>query len=269
MANRCAMVRLLLLAGLALASPAAPAQPSEKASPRQPFDPPILSPTQVPSAFIAQWGDFYAASAVFAYENSNRQGATTWDGGIYVGGGLGSMERSIAVELDFNLESLADQDNGGSFDVRVARQLIKRKNFSLVAGGGWLAVASYGNWPVEGGSPYGVFTAAWPLQPNHPSFWRVMQINLGGGKGRFQRIDATDLSSQGFFGSVGVELTPNLGISLGWAGKGLNSSLSLVPLRGTPIYVSLSGTNLTNVDNTGRAGVLAVSWGGKFRTANF
>ena len=94
-------------------------------------------------------------------------------------------------------------------------------------------------------------------------------MNLGGGGGRFQRLDGQDLVSNGLIASVGVELAPNLGISTGWAGRGLNASLSYVPLRATPLYLTLSGANLTNLDSRGRAVALTVSWGGSFRTATF
>lgn len=44
--------------------------------------------------------------------------------------------------------------------------------------------------------------------------------------------------------SIGVEVTPNVGVSVGRVGRGLNSSLSAVPLRGAPLDLGLSGTNL-------------------------
>ena len=183
--------------------------------------------------------------------------------------GFGSASKAVALEIDFILESFANSSNGGGLDVRLGRQLIKRKNFALHAGAGWLGVASYGSWPPDGGSPYGVLTAAWALRPNDPEFWQILQVNIGGGGGRFQRLDAVDLVSSGLIASVGVELAPNLGISAGWAGRGLNASLSYVPLRGVPLSLSLSGANITNVDGTGRAVAFGITWGGSFRTATF
>ncbi|MFM9088425.1 MAG: hypothetical protein ACKOPT_09830 [Cyanobium sp.] len=94
-------------------------------------------------------------------------------------------------------------------------------------------------------------------------------MNLGGGDGRFQRLDAVDLLSRGLLASIGIELSPNIGLSAGWAGKGLNSTLSIVPMRGVPLYFGLTGTTLTNIDQTGRAMAFTLSWGSSFRTANF
>jgi hypothetical protein len=248
-----------------------PATPSAQNPPQNPppYKPPNLNPTQIPSAFVAEWGNYFVSGSVYSYEDSSRGDSFTTDGGVSVGVGFGDARKLVAVEVDFNLESFADTNNGGTLDVRLGRQLIGTHNFVLQLGAGWLGVASYGTWPDEDGSPYGVITAAWALRPDDPVFRQTLQINLGGGDGRFQRLDAVDLPSSGVIASLGVELAPNLGISAGWAGRGLNASLSYVPLRGVPLYFSFSGANITNVDSTGRAVAFSVSWGGSFRTATF
>ena len=233
---------------------------------------PNLNPTQIPTAFVAEWGDYFVASSIYGYDGLDNAGLNrAWrtDGSVNVGLGFGSPRRLVAVELDFNLESLADSANGGSLDVRVGRELISTDTFRLQLGGGWLGLASYGRWPKPGGSPYGVITAAWPLRPNNPAFRQTMQINLGGGSGRFQRLDTAGQISDGLLASVGVDLLPNLGVSAGWAGRGLNASLSYVPLRKTPLYLTLSGANLTNAGGSGRAVAFTLSWGSSFRTPSF
>lgn len=239
-----------------------------KAAPA-PYKPPNLNPTQIPSAYVAEWGNYFLSSSIYSYQVGGPNSSFTTDGSVSIGVGFGNSRRLLAVELDLNQESLANSSNGGSLDIRLGRQLISNDRFALQLGGGWLGVASYGSWAKPGGSPYGVITAAWPLRPNDYNFRQVMQVNLGGGSGRFQNIDSVDLISDGAIASVGVELLPNLGISVGWAGKGINSTLSYVPLRATPLYLSLSGANLTNMGGSGRAVALSLSWGGSFRTATF
>ena len=252
-----------------------PKDPQPKAAaasqPLLPYKSPNLNPTQIPSAYVAEWGDYFVSGYVYGYDDGNADGNSSinTDGGVSVGVGFGNARKLVAVDVDFNLESLANTNNGGTLDVRLGRQLISNHNFALQLGGGWLGVASYGTWPKEGGSPYGVLTAAWALRQNDPEFRQTLQVNLGGGSGRFQRLDAVDLVSSGLIASVGVELAPNLGISAGWAGRGLNASLSYVPLRGVPLYLSLSGANITSVDGTGRAVAFGITWGGSFRTATF
>jgi hypothetical protein len=287
----CLFITFLLALGITLPSPACRAegvpagedtqkppassevqpepQPQRQPAPLPAYKPPNLNPTQVPSAYVAEWGNYFISSSIYGYQEGNGNDTFNVDGGVSVGVGLGNARRFLAVEVDFNLESLADTNNGGSLDVRLGRELISTHTFALQLGAGWLGVASYGNWPKPGGSPYGVVTAAWPLRPNAADFRQTLQVNLGGGGGRLQRIDGQDLSSVGLLASVGVELTPNLGISAGWAGRGANASVSYVPLRATPLYLTLSGANLTNVDGTGRAVAFSITWGGSFRTATF
>jgi hypothetical protein len=241
----------------------------QEPAPLEPYSAPNLNPTQIPSAFVAEWGDYFLASYVYGYEGGRSTSRLTTDGGVSVGVGFGDARRLVAVEVDFNLESVANTNNGGTLDLRLGRELFRSPHFALQLGAGWLGVASYGDWPQSGGSPYGVLSAAWALRRDDPEFRQVLQVNVGGGDGRFQRLDAVDLVSSGLIASVGVELAPNLGLSTGWAGRGLNTSLSYVPMRGVPLTLSLSGANITNVDDTGRAIALAVAWGGSFRTAAF
>jgi hypothetical protein len=239
-----------------------------KAAPA-PYKPPNLNPTQIPSAYVAEWGNYFLSTSIYAYQSEGSGSPYTTDSSVSIGVGFGNSRRLLAVELDLNQASLANSSNGGSLDIRLGRQLVANDRFALQLGGGWLGVASYGSWSQPGGSPYGVITAAWPLRPNNYEFRQVLQVNLGGGSGRFQNIDSVDLVSDGAIASVGVELTPNLGLSVGWVGKGINTTLSYVPLRATPLYLSLSGANLTNMGGTGRAVALSLSWGGSFRTATF
>ena len=234
-----------------------------------PYEAPNLNPTQIPSAFVAEWGDYFVSTYIYGYEGGRSRSLLTTDGGVSVGMGFGDARKLLALELDLNLESVADLNNGGSLDVRLGRELFRSPNYVIQLGGGWLGVASYGRWPTSGGSPYGVVSAAWPLRPHDPEFPQTMQVNLGGGSGRFQRLDAANQISDGVIASVGVDLAPNLGVSVGWAGRGLNTSISYVPLRGTPLSVSLSGANLTNEGGGGRAVAFSLSWGGSFRTPDF
>jgi hypothetical protein len=234
----------------------------------KPYSPPNLTPTQIPTAFLAEWGNYFVSGSVYGFDNVNPSQWVT-DGCINLGVGIGNARKAVAVEFDYNQDSVSGRESGGSFDVRVGRDLINTSTFRLAVSGGWLAVASYGDVQTKGDSPYGVITAALPLRPNDPSFRQTLQLNVGGGGGRFQRIDSPNLVSDGVFASAGVEVAPNLGISAGWAGRGLNAGISLAPVKGIPLWTTVSGVNLTNTDNAGRAAVFSVTWGGTFRTATF
>ncbi len=216
----------------------------------------------------AEWGNYFVSTSIYGYEQRETSDLYV-DGCLNLGAGFGSSERAVSVEVDYNLESYRGVPGGGSVDVRIGRSIVNGSRFKAAVGAGWLRAATHGQLAREPSSPYGVVTLAWPLRPNKADFRQTLQLNLGGGSGRFQRIDQGGLPSQGAFASVGVELAPNLGLSVGWAGRGVNASLSVVPKRGMPLFVTLSGINLDNSANAGRAAALSLTWGGSFRTAQF
>jgi hypothetical protein len=222
----------------------------------------------MPTAFTAEWGNYFLSTSLYGYEQWQR---SDWflDGCLNIGAGFGNPRRAIAVEVDYNLESYRGVPEGGSVDVRIGRSIVDHSRFKAAVSAGWYRIATYGQLSQEPSSPYGVATLAWPLRPNDPSFRQTLQLNVGAGSGRFQRIDQGWLPSQGVVASLGVELAPNVGISAGWVGRGVNATLSVVPARGVPLFVNLSGVNLDNSANAGRAAVLSLTWGGSFRTATF
>jgi len=233
-----------------------------------PYSAPSVTPTLMPTALTAEWGNYYVSTSTYGYEQWQR---SDWfvDGCLNIGAGIGNPRRAIAVEVDYNLESYRGVPDGGSFDIRVGRSIVDHSRFKAAVGAGWFRVATYGQLSKEPSSPYGVVTLAWPLRPNDASFRQTLQVDLGAGGGRFQRLDQGWLPSQGLVASIGMELAPNIGVSAGWVGRGVNATLSVVPARGIPLFVNLSGVNLDNSGDVGRAAVLSLTWGGSFRTATF
>jgi hypothetical protein len=233
-----------------------------------PYSAPSVTPTQMPTAFTAEWGNYFVSTSSYAYEQWQRSDLFV-DGCLNLGAGIGNPRTAVAVEINYNIESFRGIPEGGSVDVRVGRSIVNNSRFKAAVGGGLLRAFTYGQLSSEPKSAYGVLTMAWPLRPNDASFRQTLQLNLGAGSGRFQRIDQGWLPSQGVVASLGVELAPNVGLSAGWVGRGVNATLSVVPARGVPLFVSLSGVNLDNSGDAGRAAVLSLTWGGSFRTATF
>jgi hypothetical protein len=242
--------------------------PSVHAAELPPYSAPSVTPTQMPTAFTAEWGNYFISTSSYAYEQWQRNDLFV-DGCLNLGAGIGNPRTAVAVEIDYNIESFRGVPEGGSVDVRVGRSVVNHSRFKAAVGGGLLRAFTYGQLSKEPKSAYGVLTMAWPLRPNDASFRQTLQLNLGAGSGRFQRIDQGWLPSQGVVASLGVELAPNVGLSAGWVGRGVNATLSVVPARGVPLFVSLSGVNLDNSGDAGRAAVLSLTWGGSFRTATF
>ena len=116
-------------------------------------------------------------------------------------------------------------------------------------------------------TPFAVTTLAVPVRITGAR--RTLQFNLGIGGNRFQIPQSIAWYDQGEFASVGLEVADNVGLSLGWSGRGLNTTMNVVPLRGVPLAIGASAINLTNHQGRGRAAVLFLTWGGTFQTASF
>ena len=230
---------------------------------------PGLTPSQFPSAFTSQWGDYFLSSSVFSYDDYDSSEIIT-DGGVNIGVGFGDAIKYISFEVDYNLESLRGLSNGGGFDIRVSRVLMADPNIYLAVGGGWLSGISYGQIREKDDTAYVALSAAVPLYPTRDSFRQVFQLNVGAANGRLKGIFLNpDDFDNGLFLSAGIELSPSVGTSLGWSSRGFNASISAIPFANQPISLTLSGINLTNVDKAGRAAAFTVTWGDNFKTPRF
>lgn len=224
------------------------------------YSAPLLQPG-VPSAFIANWGDYFIGVSG-ATEGRQRDQV---DGSINMGVGLGDAYKAVALELDLNIASIKDFGSNGTFDAKLARVLVNRTNFRLAASVGVVNIATWGDAAKADTNPFGVATVAWPLQPNNPKFKQTLQISVGAGGETF----AFDDENVGMFGSIGLELLPNLGISGGWSGRGANAGISLVPFKRTPLTINLVAADIFDLTKNGPIGVLSITWGSNFRTAQF
>lgn len=257
-------------APIGAAEPATPADATLVAAARveRPY---LLSPSLgggVPSGYVGGWGDYYIAGSVGT--PGNLRGGVI-DGSLNLGFGLGDPVRTLGVELNWGTGSIKNFNANGSFGVAVGRILINRPDLQLAVGGGLLDAYAYGN---EAGKPsvnaYGAVTAAIPLRPGDPDFQQRLQVSVGGGGNSFSAIDANFATSEtGFFGAIGVELTPFLGLSVGQSSRGTNLNLSLIPFRRLPIFVNAIAADVFNNTPFGTVGVLSVGWGDSLRRGFF
>jgi hypothetical protein len=240
-------------------------EPIEPLTASQPLWPsPSLNPG-VPSAFIANWGDiFVVASAATASDVRNNV-----DGSWVAGFGIGDATRNVALELSGGCGSVNNFCANGGFGVRLSRVLINQPTARVAVAGGWQNGLQWGNEGRQDNIYSATLTYALPLRPSS-TFGQTMQFNAGVGNSTFAPYSATNSESNvGGFGSIGVELTPALGVSAGWSGRGMNAQLSYTPLRDSPLTLSLLGADLLNQTPDGTVGVFTVSWGTTFSTPDF
>jgi hypothetical protein len=232
----------------------------------EPFPAPNLG-GGLPSAYVANWGDYFLALSGGTPGNQ-RDGVV--DGSVNMGMGFGDAYRLIAVEADWNIGSVKNFNFNGSFNLLASRVLVNQPRLQVVAGGGVQDLFAYGNEAKPPATGYGVLTVATPLRQPNLMFNQVLQVSVGVGGNNFtylnENFEGADAS---LFTAVGLELSSNVGLSMGWSGRGTNANLSYTPFRDLPFTINLLGADLFATSPFGTVGVLTVSWGDNFRTGLF
>jgi hypothetical protein len=214
----------------------------------------------MPSGYVGGWGDYFIAGSA-GTPGKLREGVV--DGSVNMGLGFGDPIRSVGLEVYWGISSIKQFNAGGSVGFSAGRILVNQPELQLAVAGGLIDAFSYSNeagvTPVNG---YGAVTVAIPLQPRDPEFRRMAQFTVGGGGTGFAQINSNFQSSTtGYFMAAGVELFPNLGLSMGVSTRSKNVNLSFVPFRSLPIFVNLAGVDLFDETPWGTVGVLTVGWG--------
>ncbi|MEH1929858.1 MAG: hypothetical protein V7K14_27820 [Nostoc sp.] len=212
----------------------------------------------IPSAFGANWGDFFVQAAGATRRDGNGNGGL--DGSISAGFGLGDSQKSIGLEVAFNEGSIKNFGDNGTFDLKAHRLLYAGSTNQVAAAVGWNTFAQYGNEGVADSSVYGEVTNVSLLQPNNPENQMPLALSVGVGGGNF-RSGNDDV---GVFGGVGLQVYPQVGIGASWSGVALNAGVSFVPVQTIPLTIQLEGLDLTDRTAGGSAVLLSVSYGFNF-----
>ncbi|MFN7819294.1 MAG: hypothetical protein ACK5Q7_06845 [Cyanobacteriota bacterium] len=223
----------------------------------------------VPSGYVAGWGEYYLALSA-GTPGKQRDGVP--DGSINFGFGLGDPYRTLGVQLDVGIGSVKNLGANGGIGGSIGRVLVNEPTLQVAVAGGVMDLWSYttGESGYTFPNGYGAITVATPLRRNDPHFSQVLQVSAGVGGNNFTSLDENFQGpTVGAFASVGVEVTPRLGVSMGWSGRGTNAGVSVVPFASLPITVNLIGADLFNASPFGTVGVLTVAWGDSFRTGYF
>ncbi|MBG1262384.1 hypothetical protein [Nostoc commune] len=219
--------------------------------------PPSLS-FGIPSAFGANWGDFFLA--VSGATRKERNGDTGFDGSTSTGFGLGDSQKLIGLEVSFNNGSIKNFGANGTFDIKAHRILYADSKNQIAGAVGWNTFAQYGNEAVADSTVYGAVTNVSVLQPNNPHNKMPLALTVGVGGGNFRPGN----DSVGAFGGFGLQVHPQVGIGASWSGVGLNAGVSFVPLPTIPLTIVLQGSDLTDRTPGGTAVIISVSYGFNF-----
>ena len=212
----------------------------------------------IPSAFGANWGDFYIGASG-ATAGKARGGQV--DGSISTGFGIGDANKLIGMSFSYNMGSIQNFGQTGTFDLQGHRNLYSDGITSVAIAAGWSAFAQYNSGePVIPSSVWGTVTSYSLLQPDNPVNQLPLLLSLGVGGGYYRQ----DPASTGVFGGVGLQVAPQLGIGLQWSGVGLNLGLSFVPVPTIPLTIVATGADLTDNSPGGTRFILSVNYGFNF-----
>ncbi len=208
----------------------------------------------IPSAFGASWGDVFV-SATLAGADRLRNEA---DGSLSAGFGVGNPQTAVGLELAYNLLSIRNFAENGSFDAKVHREIFSNDTTQAAAAVGWNNFVNYGD-DVAGteSSVYGVVSAAHLLQPDHPTHRLPITGTLGIGGGAFSH----DNADVGVLAGVGLQVDPQLSLNAAWSGVGLNVAASVAPLSEIPLTLNFLYADITNNTEAGSVAAFTVGYG--------
>jgi hypothetical protein len=219
----------------------------------------------VPTGFVGGWGDYFLSGS--AGTPGNLRGGSP-DGSLSLGFGLGDPERLLGAEIFWGIGSIKQLNSNGAFGGAVGRLLVNRPDLQVSVAGGVIEAFPYGFEPnPQPTNGYGALTVALPIRPSDPTFPQLVQFSVGGGGNSFAAIDSTfQTTENGVFGAAGVELTPNVGLSLGVSSRSTNVNFSWIPLRTLPVFVNILAADVFGTTPWGTIGVLSVGWGDSLKT---
>jgi hypothetical protein len=214
---------------------------------------------------VGGWGDYFLSGSAGTPGNL-RDGSP--DGSLNLGFGLGDPERLLGVDLYWGIGSIKNLNTNGAFGGSVGRLLVRRPDVLVSVAGGVVEAFPYGSeanpQPTNG---YGALSVALPLRPADPVFTQLVQFTAGGGGSSFAAVDRTfETAESGVFGAAGLEVTPNIGFSVGVSSRSTNVNLSWIPLRDLPVFVNLMAADVFNETPWGTIGVLTIGWGDSLKT---
>ena len=213
----------------------------------------------IPSAFGANWGDFYVGLAASTADKVREE----VDGGTSLGFGLGDNRRAVGLEFNYNNLSIRDFGANGSFNAKVHRIVYASEDTQIAVAVGWDNFANYGSDP-EGtsSSVYGLVNAYHFLSDNPEN---PLPINVSLGVGGAPIYSNSDV---GVIAGVGMQVHPNIGVGVAWSGVGVNLGASYLPVLTLPLTLNVIYGDVFNNSDGGSVLAIGVSYGFDF-TPNF
>lgn len=187
------------------------------------------------------------------------------DGSLSFGFGEGDALKSLGVEFNFNITSVG---GGDTFDFgdsgSIGFKLHKNFGQGTAAAFGWSNPIRWGDSTKARANIYGVITQAIPLIPSGKrKLPLTVSVGVGSGAFRSKGAIAADDDTPNVFGSIGLQVLPQLSLISSWTGNRLNMGVSVAPAKNIPIVINAIFSDVT--DNLNGGSGLTISAGAGFR----
>lgn len=220
-----------------------PRPPSLELAARGPMVAPAIA-IGVPTAYGADWGDVFLGVGFQARTRARDD----VDGGAVVGFGLGDARRLVGLEVAVTQFGTFRSCCRGSVSAKLHRNL----PWDAAVAVGWENIEGWGSMEGEdlftdgGSSIYGALSKVFLLSRENP--FRTLTATAGVGGGRF-RSESDILEGEetvNVFGSAALRFIDPASAVVSWTGQDLAAGISVVPLRRTPLVVTVGAADLTS-----------------------
>lgn len=211
-----------------------------------------------PSAYGKSWG---SASIGLSLQSRTRF-TNTGDGGLGIGFGLGDPKETVGLDVGVHvLDLIGDTAQDGSISFKLHRRLSQ----DLAVAVGVNNAIAWGE--TDGGSSvYAVASKMFRLTESvEAPFSRLyVSAGLGGGQYRSESDIDNDVNSIGLFGSVAVQVMPQMHAIAEWTGQDLTVGISVVPFRNLPLVITPAVTDITGNAGDGSRFIFGIGYGFSF-----
>lgn len=209
-----------------------------------------------PTAYGANGGDAFIAVA--GITDGDRDST---DGSMSLGVGFGDAVDSVGVELNAGIISLDGFAEDGQVGIKV-HKIFPEADMAVAVG--WSNPITWGAANDAKDTIYGVVTKRFDLQPDqsHPM---PLTISGGVGTGNFRSLGAiaADSNDPNVFGSVGLQVNPDVSVVSSWTGRALNVGVSAAPFD-FPLVVTAGAADITDNTTEGPRFSASVGYGFQF-----
>jgi len=181
-----------------------------------------------PTAFGASQRQGFVGLSGIAYLDNNATNNDV-DGSMSFGAGFGDAEEMVGLETSVGIISLRDNfADSGSVGLKLHKIIPDTNGVGVALG--WSNALNWGDAKKTEDTIYAVTSKTFILRPEARN-WRLLSASIGVGTGTFRTIDdvVADDNKLNIFGSIGVQILPQLSLASSWTGSQLNVGIGLAP----------------------------------------